>query len=161
RMFPDSKREWFDAEQPQHTVTITRPFYLGSRPVTQAQYQAVMGNNPSHFKGSPDLPVECVSWFDAIAFCNKLSEKENRMPCYRSDNAAVRFFGGNDGYRLPTEAEWEYACRAGSSTLYPFGDDPSALGEYAWNDKNSDGKTHAVGQKKPNAWGLHDMLGNV
>ena len=111
REFPDSKREWFDDEQPQHTVKITRPFYLGTHQVTQGQYQAVMGNNPSHFKGSDDLPVENVSWLDAVAFCNKLSEREKRTPFYRIDGTEVTIVGGN-GYRLPTEAEWEYACRA-------------------------------------------------
>jgi formylglycine-generating enzyme required for sulfatase activity len=161
RLFPDSKREAFDDEQPQHMVKITRPFYLGAHQVTQGQYRSIMGKNPSTFKGSDSLPVENVSWFDAVEFCNKLSEKENRTPCYGygPDNTAG-FFGGN-GYRLPTEAEWEYACRAGSSTLYPFGDDASALGGFAWYESNSESKTHAVGQKKPNAWGLHAMLGNV
>ncbi len=160
REFPDSEREWLDAEQPQHTVKITRLFYLGAHPVTQGQYQAVMGNSPSYFKGSDDLPVEMVSWFDAVAFCNRLSERERRAPFYRIDGTEVTILGG-DGYRLPTEAEWEYACRAGSSTLYPFGDNASALGEFAWYTKNSENKTHPVGQKSSNAWGLHDMLGNV
>jgi len=157
--------EWqrgsFDNEQPQHTVKITRPFHLARDQVTQSQYQAVMGNNPSHFGGSSDLPVEKVSWLDAVAFCNKLSEREKRTPFYRVDGSEVTMLGGN-GYRLPTEAEWEYACRAGSTTLYPFGDDPDMLGEYAWYAANSGGpRTHPVGQKRPNAWGFHDMLGNV
>jgi len=161
RDFPDSKRrEWFDREQPQHTVNITRPFYLGTHQVTQGRYQAVMGNNPSHFKGSDDLPVESVSWLDAVAFCNNLSEREKRAPFYRINGTKVTVLGG-EGCRLPTEAEWEYACRAGSSTLYPFGDNASALGEYAWYTKNSEKKTHPVGQKSSNVWGLHDMLGNV
>jgi formylglycine-generating enzyme required for sulfatase activity len=160
RMFSDLKREWLDREQPSHTIKITRPFYLARHPVTQGQYQAVMGQNPSHFNGSADLPVESVSWYDAVIFCNKLSEREDRMPYYRVDGDTVTILGDN-GYRLPTEAEWEYACRAGSSTLYPFGDDASALGDFAWYDANSERKTHAVGQKKPDAWGLHDMLGDV
>jgi len=160
REFPDYKREWFEDEQPQHAVKITRPFYLGAHQITQGQYQAVMGNNPSHFKGSDDLPVESVSWLDAVAFCNRLSEREKRTPFYRINGTEVLVLGG-DGYRLPTEAEWEYACRAGSSTLYPFGDNASALGEFAWYTQNSEGKTHPVGQKGPNAWGLHDMVGNV
>ncbi|MFI5453905.1 MAG: SUMF1/EgtB/PvdO family nonheme iron enzyme [Isosphaerales bacterium] len=160
RAFPDSKREWFDVEQPQHTVKITRPFYLGTHQVTQGQYQAVMGNNPSHFKGSDDLPVERVSWLDAVGFCNKLSGREKRTPFYGIDGKKVTLVGGN-GYRLPTEAEWEYACRATSTTLYPFGDDASMLGEHGWSAGNSDRKTHPVGQKLPNAWGLYDMLGNV
>ena len=116
RLFPASKREWFDVEQPQHPIKITRPFFLGTYPVTQGQYQAIMGSNPSHFKGSDDLPVEQVSWFDAVAFCNKLSEREKRTPFYRIEGSNVTMVGGN-GYRLPTEAEWEYACRAGSTRL--------------------------------------------
>ena len=119
-----------------------------------------MGDNPSHFKGSDDLPVESVSWLDAVKFCNKLSEREKRTPFYRIDGTEVTLAGGN-GYRLPTEAEWEYACRAKSTTLYPFGDDASKLGEHAWYAGNSESKTHPVGQKLPNAWGLYDMLGNV
>jgi len=160
RVFPDSKREWFDDERPPHMVKITRPFYLGTHQVTQGQYQAVMGDNPSHFKGSGDLPVENVSWLDAVKFCNKLSEREKRTPFYRIDGTEVTPVGG-DGYRLPTEAEWECACRAKSTALYPFGDDASKLGEHAWSAGNSESKTHPVGQKVPNAWGLYDMLGNV
>ena len=160
RLFPDFQREWFDNEQPQHRVQITRPFFLGTHPVTQGQYQAIMGSNPSHFKGSDDLPVESVSWLDAVSFCNKMSEKDKRTPFYRINGTEVADVGGN-GYRLPTEAEWEYACRAGSTTLFPFGDDAGKLGEHAWFSDNSDSKTHPVGQKRPNAWGLYDMLGNV
>ncbi len=144
----------------KHRVRISRPFYLGVTEVTQGQYQAVMGENPSTFKGSDDLPVEKVSWLDAVKFCNKLSEREGRKPYYRIAGDTVTIAGGN-GYRLPTEAEWEYACRAGRSTRYPSGDDENGLGEYAWYEKNSDSKTHPVGQKKRNEWGLYDMLGNV
>ena len=120
RLVPDSKREWFDAEQPQHPVKITRPLYLGTHPVTQGQYQAIMGSTPSHFKGSDDLPVESVSWLDAVSFCNKMSEKDKRTPFYRINGTDVADVGGN-GYRLPTEAEWEYACRAGDGRLFPVG----------------------------------------
>ena len=108
---PDSDKDARDDEKPQHQVRITRPFYLGVTEVTQGQYRAVTGENPSHFKGSDDLPVEQVSWNDAIAFCNKLSEREGLKPYYQS-GAGVP--SGGDGYRLPTEAEWEYACRAGT-----------------------------------------------
>jgi hypothetical protein len=158
RLFPNSQRESFDHEQPEHRVEITRPFYLGIHEVTQGQYQAVMARNPSHFKGSDDLPVEQVSWFDAVLFCNKLSEKEKKTPFYRIDDTEVTIAGGN-GYRLPTEAEWEYACRAGSSTLYPSGDEVSKLGDHAWFRDNSKGGTRLVGQKRPNAWGLYDCWG--
>ena len=155
---PDSDKDASDDEKPQHRVRITQPFYLGVYQVTQGQYRAVTGANPSHFKGSDDLPVESVSWHDAIAFCNKLSEREGLKPYYQLD-AATR--SGGEGYRLPTEAEWEYACRAGSTTRYSFGDDAASLGEYAWFNGNSGGKTHPVGQKRPNAFGLYDMHGNV
>jgi formylglycine-generating enzyme required for sulfatase activity/tRNA A-37 threonylcarbamoyl transferase component Bud32 len=129
-------------EKPVHEVQIEKPFYLGETEVTQGQWEAVMGSNPSHFKG-PDLPVEQVSWEDSQEFLKKLSDKEGKS------------------YRLPSEAEWEYACRAGSQTEYCFGDGDSNLGEYAWYDANSGGETHPVGQKKPNGWGLYDMHGNV
>jgi formylglycine-generating enzyme required for sulfatase activity len=131
-----------DFEKPLHTVKITKGFYMGAFEVTQGQYQQVMGTNPSYFKGA-NLPVEQVSWDDAVEFCKKLSQKEGKT------------------YRLPTEAEWEYACRAGTTTKFSFGDDESQLGEYAWYGKNSGMKTHPVGKKKPNAWGLFDMHGNV
>ena len=127
--------------QPIHQVTL-QPFYLGKYQVTQAQWKAVMSSNPSKFKGD-DLPVEKVSWDDAQEFCNKLSEMTGRQ------------------YRLPSEAEWEYAARAGSTGDFCFGDNENLLDKYAWYDKNSDSKTHPVGQKKPNAWGLYDVHGNV
>ena len=136
---PDSARD----EKPAHQVTLSQAFYLGKYPVTQAQWEAVMGTNPSRFKGA-GRPVERVSWNDVQAFMQKLNERE-----------------GVDHYRLPTEAQWEYACRAGSSTRYHFGDDAARLGDYAWYDENSDDQTHPVGQKQPNAWGLYDMHGNV
>jgi formylglycine-generating enzyme required for sulfatase activity len=136
----------YDNEKPQHSVNL-QGFYLGKYPVTQEQYQAIMGNNPSAFKGffknNLKNPVETVSWDDAQEFCRKLSEKTGKK------------------YRLPNEAEWEYACRAGTQTRHYFGDDGMKLGEYAWYRKNSDRKTHPVGQKKPNNWGLYDMHGNV
>ena len=132
-----------DWECPQREVRLTRAFLLGKYPVTQAQWEAVMGNNPSHFKGD-ERPVDSVSWDDAQAFIRKLNEME-----------------GHERYRLPTEAEWEYACRAGGQSMFCFGDDVSILGEYAWYEENAGGMTHWVGEKKPNAWGLYDMHGNI
>jgi formylglycine-generating enzyme required for sulfatase activity len=130
-------------EKPMHTVKISKGYFMGVYEVTQEQYQKVLGSNPSAFKGSI-LPVETVTWDEAVEFCKKLSELEKGKT-----------------YRLPTEAEWEYACRAGTTTKFSFGDDESQLGDYAWYDGNSDSKTHPVGEKKPNAWGLYDMHGNV
>jgi formylglycine-generating enzyme required for sulfatase activity len=132
----------YDSEKPIHKVTVNA-FKIGKYPVTQAQYEAVMGTNPSHFAGNPQRPVENVSWFDAQTFCEKLSELTAQK------------------YRLPTEAEWEYACRAGTQTRFSFGDDDSQLGDYAWFKDNSNNKTHPVGEKKANPWELYDMHGNV
>jgi len=139
---PDFEQGHEDHEGPQHEVTISKAFYMGVTEVTQDQYEAVMGKNPSHVKG-PTNPVEVVSWDDAVLFCRKLSEKTGKT------------------LRLPTEAEWEYACRAGTTTRFSFGDSESALGDYAWHKGNCGGKTQPVAQKKPNAWGLYDMHGNV
>ncbi len=137
------------SEGPQHRVKITQPFYLGMFEITQANYQQVMGTNPSRFKtGDPDLPVEQVSWNDAQEFCRRLSE----LP---EEKASGRV------YQLPTEAQWEYACRAGTTTRCYYGDDLARLGEYAWMPANSRGRTQRIGQKPPNAWGLCDTLGNV
>jgi formylglycine-generating enzyme required for sulfatase activity len=118
-------------------------FAIGKYPITQAQYEAVMEINPSRFKNNPQNPVERISWDDAQAFCQKLSQITGKT------------------YRLPTEAEWEYACRGGTTTRFYFGDDANQLEDYAWYHENSQKTTHPVGQKKPNAWGLYDMSGNV
>ena len=132
---PESETWATPFEWPQHRVTLTKGFYLGKTEVTQAQWEKVMGNNPSRFKNAgPEAPVEMVSWEDCQAFCRKV--------------------GG--GLRLPTEAEWEYACRAGTRGPYA-----GELDEMGWYLANSEGSTRAVGTKKPNAWGLHDMHGNV
>lgn len=151
--------EGVDHDERQHEVTISRDFYLGVYEVTQSQYETVMGDNPSYFQGDslPDplkvkdtsnFPVETVSWENAVEFCRRISA----LPAER---AAGRV------YRLPTEAEWEYACRAGNKLAYSFGGDVRALGDYAWYDSNSDDRTHPVGQKRANSWGLFDMHGNV
>ena len=131
-------------EQPIRTVRLSRPFYLGKYEVTQAQWEAVMGYNPSAWRGQRNLPVEQVSWEDAQEFLWRLNTEE-----------------GVARYRLPTEAEWEYAARAGTTTAYSFGSDVSRLDEYAWYGGNAAHTSHPVGQLKPNAWGLHDMHGNV
>jgi formylglycine-generating enzyme required for sulfatase activity len=149
-------------EEPRHLVTINRPFYLGVYPVTQREYMQVARKNPSYFSGGERLPVEAISWYDAVAFCNALSQKEGLPPFYWIDGQTVEVPDWNElGYRLPTEAEWEYACRAGTTTRYSFGDGDRALGEYAWYYKNSKSQTHPVGEKKPNALGLYDIHGNV
>jgi len=139
---PDSDSDAKSWEKPQHQVKVNS-FAIGKYPVTEAQYQAVMGTNPSRFQNNPQNPVENVSWDDAQAFCRKLSQITGKT------------------YRLPTEAEWEYACRAGTTTRFYFGDDANQLGDYAWYDGNSQQTIHPVGQKRPNAWGLYDMSGNV
>jgi formylglycine-generating enzyme len=140
-----------------HEVAISA-FFMDKTLVTQEQYEKVMGDNPSRWKGGQN-PVESVRWSDAVHFCNKRSELERLRPCYDVQTWKCDFLA--DGYRLPTEAEWEYACRAGSSTAYFFGDDPSKLGEYAWFDKNSGGHPRPVAQKQPNAWGLYDLSGDL
>ena len=132
----------YDNEKPVHSVNLTKGFWVGQYDVTQEEYQKVIGNNPSNFKGSCN-PVDQVSINDAVKFCTKLSQKEGKI------------------YALPTEAQWEYACRAGSNANYCFGDTEGQLDDYAWYRGNSSGKTHPVGQKKPNAFGLYDMHGNV
>ena len=138
----------------QHKVTISRDYYLGVTEVTQGQYEKVMGTNPSKFqkqvilnKDSSMYPVEKVSWEDAVSFCKRLSELPDEKTAGRV-------------YRLPTEAEWEYACRAESETAFHFGGSSKLSDDFAWFG-NSNKQTHPVGQKKPNAWGLYDMHGNV
>jgi formylglycine-generating enzyme required for sulfatase activity len=139
---PDSDDEAVSDERPQHRVTITKNSYLGVYEVTQGQWEAVMGTKPwsgkgKHDKEGSDYPATFVSWKDAEAFCERLSEKEGRS------------------YGLPTEAEWEYACRAETTTLYGFGDSADQLGEYAWFVENANASAHPVGTKKANAWGVN------
>ena len=159
---PDSDKDAEDDEKPRHRVRITRSFYLGKYEVTKAEYEAMMGDNPSYFKGSPKSPVESVSWLNAARFCNQLSEREGLKPMYEISGTTIQVPDWNGtGYRLPTEAEWEYACRAGTATRYSFGDDEARLGEFAWFGSDAGVRTHEVGQKRPNAFGLYDMHGNV
>jgi len=140
---PSSEVGRQDDEGPVHQVTISEPFYMSKCEVTQKQWREVMGSDPSNNKGD-DLPVGRVSWNDVQEFITKLNERE-----------------GSVKYRLPSEAEWEYAARAGTSTRYYFGDDESELEDYEWYNENSGDETHPVGQKKPNPWGLYDIHGNV
>jgi len=154
----DTRGEGQTDELPTHQVTLSS-FYIGKYEVTQAEYQAVMGTNPSHFSGS-DKPVENVSWFDAVEYCNARSIQEGLTPCYNTTNIQECNFSVN-GYRLPTEAEWEYAARGGSNNpdyLYSGSNDINSV---AWNSSNSGSTSHNVGTKTPNGLGIYDMSGNV
>jgi formylglycine-generating enzyme required for sulfatase activity len=141
---PNEEKDRGLDEGPQHLVTISQPFYMGKYEITQAQWKAVMGSNPSFWKGD-NLPVEMVSWDDIQTFVQKINQL------------------GEGTFRLPTEAEWEYACRAGTTSRYYWGDDLnySQIIEYAWHRENSSSKTHEVGLMPPNTWELYDMSGNV
>lgn len=166
---PDEEGRWENEQQ--ITATFEAPFWIGSAPVTQAEYKAVVGRNPSHFKkgeNAAQRPVECVSWFDAIEYCNKLSELCGLPVAYLGDRHDGFLWRGGPGFRLPTEAEWEYAARAGSDgPRYDILDASlgqwrmADLDEIAWYDGNSAGQTHSVRCKLPNAWGLFDVLGLV
>ncbi len=144
-------------DETPHAVSVSS-FYLDKFPVTQELYEKIMGVNPSKRKNK-NCPVERTQWTDAVRFCNKCSELEGLTPCYNLQTWACNFAA--DGYRLPTEAEWEYTCRAGSTGKYCFGDAESQLPKYAWLKPHSQGKPQPVGQKLPNRWGLFDMHGNV
>jgi formylglycine-generating enzyme required for sulfatase activity len=159
--FEMGNRHGRDEEKPAHKVWIDA-FLMDRHEVTQAEYEK-LGRieafpNPSHFTG-PDLPAEQVTWPQAARMCNARSRLEGLKPCYNEDTGACDFEAS--GYRLPTEAEWEYACRSGTLSDYSFGSEPRQLGDYAWFADNSTKKTHPTGQKRPNPWGLLDMHGNV
>jgi formylglycine-generating enzyme required for sulfatase activity len=150
---PASEQDRYDFEGPQTQVTISKGFWMSKYELTQGNYQAVMGSNPSYFTGDLRRPVEQVTWYEATNYCGTLTARER---------AAGRLPAGY-AYRLPTEAEWEYACRAGSTPRFYYGDDLNytALDQYAWYTANSGGQTHPVGLKRPNKWGLYDMSGNM
>ena len=147
-------------ERPAHKVRL-RAFYMDRHEVTQQAYESLMGRNPARFSKpkAPDRPVERVSWHAAAKFCNMRSLREGLTPCYDARTLACDFDA--NGYRLPTEAEWEYACRAGATEVYSFGPDSRLLAEHAWFKDNAGKTTRPVGGRKPNAWGLYDMHGNV
>jgi formylglycine-generating enzyme required for sulfatase activity len=159
--FVMGSRHGREEEKPVHKVWVDA-FLMDQHEVTQAEYEK-LGTieafpNPSHFQGA-DLPVEQVTWPQAARYCNARSRFEKLQPCYNEDTGACDFEA--NGYRLPTEAEWEYACRAGTDSDYSFGSQPRQLGDFAWFADNAARKTHPVGRKKPNLRGLFDMHGNV
>lgn len=160
--------------RPGTTVTFSRPLQVSRTEITQGEYQNTLHRNPSKFKDAADAalrPVEQVTLFDAVEYCNARSKRDGLTPRYALDNLARRTDGGIDfavvkdvggpGWRLPSEAEWEYLCRAGTTTAWCFGDDEQAIGTFSWSRDQSSGSTHAVAGKKPNAWGIFDMHGNV
>ena len=159
-LIPEGRFVMGDADEidaPPHEVVLS-PFYMDKNLVTQSEYERVMGENPSRWKGG-DNPVEQVRWSDAVKYCNKRSELEGLQPCYDLETWQCDFEAS--GYRLPTEAEWEYACRAGTKTAYYFGDNKSKLSDHAWFEDNAGDKPHPVGGRPANPWGLYDMHGNV
>ncbi|HOQ79509.1 MAG TPA: SUMF1/EgtB/PvdO family nonheme iron enzyme [Candidatus Cloacimonadota bacterium] len=148
-----------EPSEPLHSVTLSS-FYIGKYPVMQKEWQAVMGNNPSKNKGD-NLPVGNVSWFDVVEYCNKLSEKEGLTPAYTINEEDVTCDWSANGYRLPTEAEWEYAARGGKESKGYDYSGSNNVDDVAWHQRNSDMKTHDVGTKDPNELGIYDMSGNV
>ena len=156
-----------DSDETQHQVKLTQAFFFSEKEVTQAQWVEVVGSNPSYFPGCDECPVEQVSWYDAVEYCNALSALEDLDLAYEVNGTNVNWDESSNGYRLPTEAEWEYACRASTTTAFYSGGitetgcaDPN-LDEIGWYCGNASGATHEVGQKLSNAWGLYDMSGNA
>jgi formylglycine-generating enzyme required for sulfatase activity len=150
----------YDDEKPVHTVTV-KSFYMGKYEVTQKEWVAIMGSNPSNFKGD-NLPVEQVSWNDAIEYCNRLSQKEGLTPAYRGSVDSMVCNFNASGYRLPTEAEWEYAAKGGNKDYITYEySGGNGVDGVAWYGGNSGSSTHPVGTKQPNSLGLYDMSGNV
>ncbi|HUT33754.1 MAG TPA: formylglycine-generating enzyme family protein [Planctomycetota bacterium] len=146
-----------EVDEPPHKVFVG-PFYIDTHEVTQEAYERLMGKNPSLWK-DPKNPVEQIRWSQAAAYCNARSRRDGLAPAYDEQSWACDFTAS--GYRLPTEAEWEFACRAGTTTTYFFGNDRAKLGDYAWFRDNCMRTPQAVGQKRINPWGLHDLYGNV
>jgi formylglycine-generating enzyme required for sulfatase activity len=167
---PEGEAGRYGDEDPVHDVEISA-FAMCETEVTQGQWEAVMGHDPSDCASGcgPERPVHDVSWFDAVRYLNALTRRENQAPgegehlteCYVIDGATVTWKDGCTGYRLPTEAEWEYAIRAGIETAYSFGDDAGQLEAHAWYQVNAGGEAHAVGTRRANPWGLRDLHGNV
>jgi len=155
---PEDEPGRYEDEGPVHDVTVS-PFALAELPITQKLYREIMGDNPGDPKGD-DLPINNVTYWDAVRFCNALSEKVGLEPCYVIEKNDVEWDRSAGGYRLPTEAEWEYAARAGTTSAYFFGDDAAELGEYAWFRDNAE-TIHPAGKKRPSPWGFHDLYGNV
>lgn len=153
----ESRRE-SNYEGPLHAVTL-ESFFMSATEITQKQFTAVMNYNPSVFKDNADLPVENISWKEAANFCNRLSEKNGLEPCYNEKTWLCDT--AKSGFRLPSEAEWEYACRANTSTFFHTGDTEKDLARAGWYRKNSGNKSQVVGKKEPNKWGLYDMHGNI
>jgi len=141
-----------------HTVRLDG-FCMSATEITQFQFKSIMGYNVGYFRGDDNLPIEQITWHEAAYFCNRLSDETGRERCYNEETWVCDF--SKNGFRLPTEAEWEYACRAGTTTVYYTGNGDETLQTAAWYRDNSDKRTHPVGQKEPNTWGLYDMLGNV
>jgi formylglycine-generating enzyme required for sulfatase activity len=160
---PEEDELALDSEKPQHTVTVSG-FAMSRCVVTRQLYREVVGAGPSEWQSAPDdaqLPANYLDWFEAVELCNRLSTRQGYRPCYKRQGNTVLWDREADGYRLPTEAEWEYAARAGTTTRWGCGDAPTDLGRHAWYAVNAGGGVHPVGTKAPNPWGFFDMAGNV